>query len=197
MRQQQHPGVGGRALSSRQSTVVPQTVLSRSHTLHRRPTRCNALSSTSVTTIRRFKGLAAHRTASRTAPESASAAGGSAHTTAAAVVTLAPAQQHHPAGRRSAQSAVAAAAVPATAPQYSDILAADEWSRRPVPVVARLLEIAAAFGSWWIKTTLHKDRQKAAADMRRVSACAEVTCVHCWPTSTHPTVHSRLGDMLP
>jgi hypothetical protein len=48
-------------------------------------------------------------------------------------------------------------------------MAADEWSRRPVPVVARLIEISAAFGSWWVKSKLHNTPQLAAADMRNVS----------------------------
>lgn len=63
-----------------------------------------------------------------------------------------------------------AAAVPwvAAAPEYSADDAAQEWARRPVPVVARLLEIAAAFGSWWVKSTMHRDPQRAAADMREV-----------------------------
>jgi hypothetical protein len=39
-------------------------------------------------------------------------------------------------------------------------------------VVARLLEISAAFGSWWVKSTWHKDPQRAAADMRKVRRAA-------------------------
>lgn len=67
-------------------------------------------------------------------------------------------------------AAAPAAALPQLAPQYNADIAADEWSRRPVPVVARLLQIAVSFGSWWIKSSLHRDPQRAAADMRDVSA---------------------------
>lgn len=70
--------------------------------------------------------------------------------------------------RATGSARMATAAVPPTALQYSADTAADEWSRRPVPVVARLLEISAAFGSWWVKSKLHNDPQKAAADMRKV-----------------------------
>jgi hypothetical protein len=55
-------------------------------------------------------------------------------------------------------------------------MAADEWSRRPVPVVARLIEISAAFGSWWVKSKLHNTPQLAAADMRNVSPL--ISCMY-------------------
>ncbi|WIA38859.1 hypothetical protein OEZ86_002136 [Tetradesmus obliquus] len=45
---------------------------------------------------------------------------------------------------------------------------ADTWNRRPVPVVARLCEIGVAFGWWWLRSQLHKDERRAAADMRKV-----------------------------
>lgn len=76
-------------------------------------------------------------------------------------------------------AAAPAAAAVQLAPQYNADIAADEWSRRPVPVVARLLEIAVSFGSWWIKSSLHRDPQRAAADMRDVSACIQ------WTIDTH------------
>ncbi len=76
--------------------------------------------------------------------------------------------QHHTATSR--RRAVVAAARPVSAPalQYSADVSAEEWSHRPVPVAARLLEIAAAFGSWWVKSLWHKDPQRAAAGMREV-----------------------------
>jgi hypothetical protein len=60
------------------------------------------------------------------------------------------------------------------------------WSRRPVHVVARLAEIAAAFGGWWLKVQLHKNESRAAADMREVRrgvrGCEVVGKLHCQVT---------------
>jgi hypothetical protein len=39
-------------------------------------------------------------------------------------------------------------------------------------VVGRLLEIAAAFGGWWLRAALHQDAARAAADMRQARARA-------------------------
>jgi hypothetical protein len=87
-----------------------------------------------------------------------------------------------------------AAATPA-ALMYSAETAAEEWSRRPVPVVGRLLEIAAAFGSWWVKSSLHRDPQRAAADMRKVcgAAATAVTLGHtCASARSEATCSSML-----
>lgn len=76
-----------------------------------------------------------------------------------------------------ARSSLISQALPPSAPQqYSADASANEWSLRPVPVAARLLEIAAAFGSWWVRSKWQRDPQKAAADMREVRWCGQ----HCW-----------------
>ncbi|KAF6253698.1 ABC1 family-domain-containing protein [Scenedesmus sp. NREL 46B-D3] len=62
----------------------------------------------------------------------------------------------------------AAAAASAAAVAYSATDTADTWNRRPVPVLARLCEISIAFGWWWVRSQLHKDERRAAADMRKV-----------------------------
>lgn len=64
----------------------------------------------------------------------------------------------------------AAAAASAAAVAYDAAGTADTWSKRPVPVVARLAEIVTAFGGWWLRAQLHRDERRAAADMRQVSS---------------------------
>lgn len=75
--------------------------------------------------------------------------------------------------RSRVRSSLAVAATAEPAPQYSAELAADEWARRPVPVVARLLEIGGAFFMWWASMQLHRDSRRAAADMRKVRLSCE------------------------
>lgn len=94
---------------------------------------------------------------------------------------VSPPQPLQSSSRSAAEAAAAAATQSAVSPAtaavaYSADVAAAEWSRRPTPVLARLLEISAAFGGWYAKSLIHRDRQRAAADMREVGVCARELC---------------------